>query len=134
MPWNFQIQYSYLLIIYWYYKKNTVVPPLIRPLPYKGHLYYQARFQMHWDSKILLNCPLQERASFFLTTSLLSGQISDPLRYQNTTKLSPSRESILFLNNIPLIRPDFRRIEIPKYYKLSLVLDHFFHCRGSEWP
>jgi hypothetical protein len=42
--------------------------------------------------------------------SLLSGQISDAMRQQNTTKLLPSRETT------PLIRPDFRCTEIVKYY------------------
>jgi hypothetical protein len=45
--------------------------PLIRPLTSKAILLsgpshqrpssYQARFQMHWDSKILVNCLVQER-------------------------------------------------------------------------
>jgi hypothetical protein len=27
---------------------------------YKNHPFHQARFQMDWDRKILLNCPLQK--------------------------------------------------------------------------
>jgi hypothetical protein len=30
--------------------------------PTKGHLFDQAKFQMHIDSKILLFCPPQERS------------------------------------------------------------------------
>ena len=33
--------------------------PLIKDPPTKGHSSYQVRFQMHWDSKLLLQCPLQ---------------------------------------------------------------------------
>jgi hypothetical protein len=46
---------------------------------------------MHWDSKILLNCSPLERPP------LLSDQISDALRYQNTTKLLSSRDHPSYL-------------------------------------
>ena len=36
-------------------------PSLIRPLPTNATSLYKARFQMYRDSKILLNCPAQER-------------------------------------------------------------------------
>jgi hypothetical protein len=46
---------------------------------------------------------------------LLSGQISDAMRQQNTTKLLPSRETT------PLIRTDFICNEIAKYYQTALL-------------
>ena len=52
---------KYVLICFY----DTVVPPVICPLPIKGHPSYQARFQMHWDSKILLINPPQERPPLF---------------------------------------------------------------------
>jgi hypothetical protein len=33
--------------------------PSYKDVPTKGHPSYQARFEMHWDSKILLNYPLK---------------------------------------------------------------------------
>jgi hypothetical protein len=44
---------------------DTVVPPVIWPLPSKATPLYQARFQMHRDSKILLINPPQERPPLF---------------------------------------------------------------------
>jgi hypothetical protein len=51
-----------------------------------------------------------EESSLVVFSPLLSGQISDAMRQQHTTKLLPSRDTT------PLIRPDFRCTEIEKYY------------------
>jgi hypothetical protein len=50
------------------------------------------------------------RGEQFSSIFLLSRQISDAMRQQNTTKLLSSRESTT------LITPDFRCTEIAKYY------------------
>jgi hypothetical protein len=41
----------------------------------RPHLFNQARFQMHWDNKILQNCHPSREAM-----PLKSGQISDEMR------------------------------------------------------
>ena len=64
-------------------KYNIVAPPLIRPLATQatsyqtthntGHLSYQARYQMDWDSKILLTClPEEIRPSYMATFFFIS--------------------------------------------------------------
>ena len=40
---------------------KTASMTYISPPPTKGHPSYQTRFQIHQDSKILVNCPPQER-------------------------------------------------------------------------
>ena len=39
---------------------SVLSPPSHKTPPTKGHPSYQARFQMHLDSTILLNCPHEE--------------------------------------------------------------------------
>ena len=72
-----------------YYK--TVVPYLT-----KDHPSYQDRFQMHKDIKKLLNSspPSYQRPP------LLSGQISDAQRYQNTTKFPLQREATSLVRSL----------------------------------
>jgi hypothetical protein len=53
---------------------HRVHPPPPPPPPPLDPPLYQARFQMFWDSKILLNCCSRE------SSSLISGQISSTLR------------------------------------------------------
>ena len=53
-------------------KATTLIRPLLpKAPPTQGHHSYQARFQMHWDNKILLNCPSWKRGhpSYRVTVS-----------------------------------------------------------------
>ena len=69
----------------------------IAPLK-RDHHSYHARCQMHWGSKFLLNCPPQKRPP------LLSGWISDALRYWIFTELSSLREATFYCRRGDLIR------------------------------
>jgi hypothetical protein len=65
------LESSWKYMIIWFIWYNALhmrpLPPkvllLIRPLPLKGQSPYQTRFQINWESKILLISCLQERPS-----------------------------------------------------------------------
>jgi hypothetical protein len=61
-------------------------------------------------SSLIVFCYLSAFEIWPDKSGVLSGQISDAMRQQNTTKLLPSRETT------PLIRSDFICNETAKYY------------------
>ena len=54
---------------YIHFSGSTYIPQINNfPGKVQWFPHYQARFQMHWHSKILLNCPLQERSPTYNAT------------------------------------------------------------------
>jgi hypothetical protein len=55
---------------------DSVVSPPYKAIPTKDHPSYKTRFQMNWDSKLLLNCPFYERPPSYKTTLKLQKRLS----------------------------------------------------------
>jgi len=61
------------------YQNKYSSPPLIKPLQPNANPSFQAKFQLHWDGKMLLNCPPHIRPHFFCKRN--DGLIREGLLY-----------------------------------------------------
>ena len=57
--------------------------PSYQATPNNGYLSYQTRFQIHWDSKMLLNCPInRSHPSYKVTVLLQNGDLITGEKFQ----------------------------------------------------